>query len=100
MIHPFRDGNGRTARILQTFILGCDGILEPGFSSIEEWLGRNAGDYYAILAKTGQGRWNPGNDAHDWMRGTGPGTLRQYIAAWSGMWATVRRRRNTQYVQP
>lgn len=68
MIHPFRDGNGRMARVLQTFMLGRDGILEPEFSSIEEWLGRNTDDYYAILAKTGRGAWNPGNDAHDWVR--------------------------------
>ncbi|WOQ17049.1 Fic family protein [Raineyella sp. W15-4] len=70
MIHPFRDGNGRMARILQTFILGRDGILEPDFSSIEEWLGRNTEDYYTILAATGRGAWNPGNDAHDWVRFT------------------------------
>lgn len=68
MIHPFRDGNGRMARVLQTFVLGRDGILEPEFSSIEEWLGRNTDDYYAILAATGRGSWNPGNDAHDWVR--------------------------------
>lgn len=68
MIHPFRDGNGRMARVLQTFVLGRDGILEPEFSSIEEWLGRNTDDYYAILAKTGRGAWNPGHDAHDWVR--------------------------------
>ena len=68
MIHPFRDGNGRMARIMQTFILGREGILEPVFSSIEEWLGTNTDDYYAILAKTGQGHWNPENDAHDWIR--------------------------------
>lgn len=68
MVHPFRDGNGRMARILQTFILGRGGILEPEFSSIEEWLGRNTEDYYAVLAATGQGRWNPANDARDWVR--------------------------------
>lgn len=68
MIHPFRDGNGRMARVLQTFILGRDGILEPVFSSIEEWLGSNTEDYYAVLAKTGRGRWNPENDALDWVR--------------------------------
>lgn len=68
MIHPFRDGNGRMARILQTFVLGREGILEPDFSSIEEWLGRHTEEYYAVLAKTGMGSWNPDNDAHDWVR--------------------------------
>lgn len=68
MIHPFQDGNGRMARVLQTFVLGRDGILEPDFSSIEEWLGSNTEDYYLVLAKTGRGRWNPDGDALDWVR--------------------------------
>ena len=41
MIHPFRDGNGRMARCLQTLVLGSQGNLTPEFSSIEEYLGRN-----------------------------------------------------------
>lgn len=39
MIHPFRDGNGRMARALQTLVLGRDQLLEAPFSSIEEYLG-------------------------------------------------------------
>jgi len=55
MIHPFRNGNGRMARCLHTFMLGCGGVAEPAFSSIEEWLGRNTEDYYHALAITGHG---------------------------------------------
>jgi hypothetical protein len=36
---PFRDGNGRMARALQTMVLAQDKVVEPTFSSIEEWLG-------------------------------------------------------------
>src|ERR1700694_1676679 len=68
MIHPFRDGNGRMARCLQTLVLARDRILEPQFSSIEEYLGRDTQAYYGILAKVGQGRWNPESDAHPWVR--------------------------------
>ncbi len=68
MIHPFRDGNGRMARALQSFVLAKRGVTSPLFSSIEEWLGRNTEAYYAILAKVGQGAWNPGNDALPWVR--------------------------------
>jgi len=68
MIHPFRDGNGRMARALQTFVLAREGVLHPVFSSIEEWLGRNTGEYYSVLAQTGQGRWNPTADPSPWVR--------------------------------
>lgn len=68
MIHPFRDGNGRMARALQTMVLAQDQVVEPTFSSIEEWLGNNTQDYYDVLAATGHGVWNPGNDATLWVK--------------------------------
>lgn len=68
MIHPFRDGNGRMARALQTLVLSRDGWAEPAFSSIEEWLGANTDDYYRVLALTGQGAWQPHLDAHLWVK--------------------------------
>lgn len=68
MIHPFSDGNGRMARCLQTLILAREGILAPQFSSIEEYLGKNTQEYYAVLAETGQGEWNPQNNPKPWLR--------------------------------
>lgn len=68
MIHPFLDGNGRVARVLQTLIMARDGILSPIFSSIEDWLVRNTPAYYAILAEVGQGKWHPENSALPWVR--------------------------------
>lgn len=68
MVHPFKDGNGRMARALQTLVLSRDGLVSPVFSSIEEWLGRNTPAYYEILAKTGQGSWHPENDSHEWVQ--------------------------------
>jgi len=68
MVHPFRDGNGRMARALQTLVLAQDDVLEPSFSSIEEWLGRNTEDYYRVLAATGHGAWRPERDAHLWVK--------------------------------
>jgi len=68
MIHPFRDGNGRMARALQTMVLAQDHVVEPTFSSIEEWLGNNTQDYYDVLAATGHGAWNPHNDATLWVK--------------------------------
>ena len=68
MIHPFRDGNGRMARALQTLILAREGIVSPEFSSIEEYLGRNTEAYYAILSEVAQGRWAPQNSARPWIQ--------------------------------
>jgi Fic family protein len=68
MIHPFRDGNGRMARALQTMVLAQDQVVEPTFSSIEEWLGNNTQDYYDVLAATGRGAWDPENDATLWVK--------------------------------
>jgi Fic family protein len=66
MIHPFRDGNGRMARALQTLAISRQSIIEPAFSSVEEWLGQNTDDYYQVLALTGQGSWRPRPDAQVW----------------------------------
>lgn len=70
MIHPFRDGNGRMARALQTLVLAREGILAPVFSSIEEYLAHNTDAYYAVLAQTGRGSWQPENDTREWIRFT------------------------------
>ena len=68
MIHPFKDGNGRMARALQTLVLAHEGILSPVFCSIEEWLGRNTQAYYTILATVGEGSWNPNHSALPWVQ--------------------------------
>ena len=68
MIHPFRDGNGRMARALQTLVLARNGVISPVFCSIEEWLGRNTDAYYKILGEVGQGSWHPENNALPWVR--------------------------------
>ncbi len=95
MIHPFRDGNGRMARVLQTLTLARDTVLEPTFSSIEEWLGHNTQDYYRVLAATGQGAWNPGNDAALWVKFTlrahhmQAQTLRRRFAEADELWRRI-----------
>lgn len=68
MIHPFSDGNGRMARCLQTLVLAREGIIDPWFCSIEEYLGKNTQAYYDVLANVGQGSWTPKNDARPWLQ--------------------------------
>ena len=67
MVHPFSDGNGRMARCLQTLVLAREGIIDPWFSSIEEYLGQNTHPYYDVLAAVGKGTWLPRNDARPWL---------------------------------
>ena len=68
MVHPFRDGNGRMARCLQTLVLARQGIIAPVFSSVEEYLGKNTQAYYDVLAQVGDGSWRPDRDARPWVR--------------------------------
>jgi Fic family protein len=68
MIHPFLDGNGRMARVLETLVMARGGVLDPPFCSIEEWLGHNTPAYYSVLGEVGQGTWQPEHDARPWVR--------------------------------
>ncbi len=68
MIHPFKDGNGRMSRALQTLVLGREGALDPRFSSIEEYLGHNTPTYYQVLADVGGNNRNPVRDTRPWIR--------------------------------
>jgi Fic family protein len=67
-VHPFRDGNGRISRIVQSLVLAREGPLAPEFVSIEEYLGNNTGAYYAILQETQGGTYQPQRDAAPWVR--------------------------------
>src|SRR5262249_1158202 len=69
MIHPFSDGNGRMSRCLQSLVLATGlEILDPTFSSIEEYLGHNTRSYYKVLAEVGESSWRPNNDTRPWIR--------------------------------
>jgi Fic family protein len=49
-IHPYFDGNGRTARLLTTLILHLGGYGLKGLYALEEYYARNLGEYYTALA--------------------------------------------------
>jgi len=48
-IHPYYDGNGRTARLATTLILHLGGYDLKGLYSLEEYYARNLGAYYDAL---------------------------------------------------
>lgn len=60
-IHPFRDGNGRAARILASLVMYRGGYRAPQFTSLEEWWGRHVTEYYAAFECLGD-RYDPSAD--------------------------------------
>jgi Fic family protein len=66
-VHPFRDGNGRVARIVQSLVLARDGFAAPEFFSIEEYLGSHTQEYYAALREAQGGSYQPQRDASGWV---------------------------------
>jgi Fic family protein len=66
-VHPFRDGNGRVSRIVQSLVLAREGSVSPEFASIEEYLRDHTADYYAALREVQGGRYQPDRDATGWV---------------------------------
>jgi len=60
-IHPFKDGNGRTARILSSLVMYRSGFRTRTFTSLEEWWGRHPDDYYRAFNCLGD-RFSPNVD--------------------------------------
>jgi Fic family protein len=61
-IHPYYDGNGRTGRLLATFVLQRDGYGLQGFFSLEEHHARNLEEYYKRLAANQKHNYNEGRE--------------------------------------
>ena len=58
-IHPFRDGNGRTGRILMVLQLIQSGLLSLPVLYISGYINQNRSDYYKhLLAVTRDGKWH------------------------------------------
>jgi len=66
-IHPFRDGNGRLARIVQSLVLAKEGLLRPELVSIEPYLGRHTREYYTVLEEVQGPSFDPQRDASAWV---------------------------------
>lgn len=67
-IHPFNDGNGRTARILAAMELIRDGVRSPELISIEAYLRRNRDEYIGALRTTLGMSYDPDNHpVTDWL---------------------------------
>lgn len=79
-IHPYYDGNGRTARLLATFILQRDGYGLHGFFSMEEHHARDLASYYSSLAV---------HKGHNYYQGRAQADLTAWIAYFTSLLAKV-----------
>jgi Fic family protein len=66
-IHPFRDGNGRVGRVVQSLVLAREGLLRPELVSIEPYLGRHTREYYSVLEEVQGIEYDPARDALPWV---------------------------------
>lgn len=60
-IHPFTDGNGRTARAMALLLLFLEGYQVKRFFSLEDYYDREPGDYYKALQSASSG------DLTEWL---------------------------------
>src|SRR4030088_1192188 len=67
-IHPFRDGNGRVARVVQSLVLAKEGLLRPELVSIEPYLGRHTREDYGVLEEAQGAVFAPPRDASSWVQ--------------------------------
>ena len=64
-IHPYYDGNGRTARLLTTLILHLGGYGLKGIYSLEEYYALQLNDYYQALSVGPSHNYYMGRDKAD-----------------------------------
>jgi Fic family protein len=69
-IHPYYDGNGRTARLLTTLILHLGGYDLRGLYSLEEYYARNLGAYYEALTV---------GPSHNYYEGRAKANITQWV---------------------
>ena len=53
-MHPFKDGNGRSARVVASLAMYRGGFKLPEFTSLEEWWGHHLSEYYAAFECLGR----------------------------------------------
>lgn len=67
-IHPFADGNGRSARILASLAMHRGGFKRREFTSLEEWWGHHLDDYYDLFRCLGS-TFDRGSDVTPFVEG-------------------------------
>lgn len=66
-IHPFMDGNGRTARLLASLVMYAGGVKSEDLVSVEAYLGKDHQGYYHALADALGPVYSPQTDVTVWV---------------------------------
>ena len=66
-IHPFLDGNGRVARVLDSLVMYRGGFRSQDLVSVEAYFGEDNRGYYRALAAALGPRYSPERDVTSWV---------------------------------
>jgi len=66
-VHPFRDGNGRVARLLTLLALRQQGFHVGAYVSLERLIETRKEDYYEALRRSSEGWHNGEHDVRPWV---------------------------------
>lgn len=85
-IHPYYDGNGRTARLLATLILHLGGYDLQGVYELDQYYARDLGSYYGALTVGPSHNYYMGREEADIT-----GWIEYFITGMAGAFENVRR---------
>lgn len=80
-IHPFHDGNGRTARLLSTYLLERSGYHFARFYPLDAVILENRDAYYEALFRSQQRWYQTGEDLTPWIDFYTDMVFNQYVRA-------------------
>lgn len=80
-IHPFHDGNGRTARVLSTYLLERSGYHFARFYPLDTIILENRDAYYEALFRAQQRWYQPDEDLTPWIEFYTDVVFQQYLRA-------------------
>jgi Fic family protein len=80
-IHPFHDGNGRTVRLLSTYLLERSGYHFARFYPLDHVILENRDAYYEALFRAQQRWYQPDEDITPWVEFYTDMVFQQYLRA-------------------
>ena len=81
-IHPFEDGNGRTARLLSTYLLERSGYHFARFYPLDSIILETRGEYYEALFYSQFDWWGKSEDLTPWVEYYVNAVYSQYLRAY------------------